>query len=585
MLFIYCYNLPLLVYKETKSDESWFQVASCNDAVRNQHAHETLSFVHTHSGSSLEQQTSLALIIYPTLPPRHHLIAQSTPLRRVPCHCELANGHRTMSSTSNAHASQRMSRDRRHIRREQLLTDFFDKPVQTLRYKVEKVIGKGAYGVVVAALDTQTGKRVAVKRIKHVLQSPAMATRILRELKFLRLLNVHENIVSVTDVLIPSQLDQFNDVFVVMELMPTDLGRLLRSKTVLQERHVKFFMFQLLRAVNFLHAAHVFHRDLNPSNILVNSDCELRVCDFGLARVAFQHTDDHVFWTDYVATRLYRAPELILANSSQYSTAIDMWSVGCIFAEMLGRGKPLFPGRDTWEQFALILNVTGKPSRDVIEQLDPRLAEYIDKVPSKPPALLSAIYQDASPGAIQLLGKLLAFDPNERITAADALALPFFEDFRSVDLGASIKPLEEQLFAFERRLLPAPEMRREFLLEIGEYHPEARHELLGTNGDREHGGRRGQYMVPSQAQQFAEDMIRTEASQQQKNRTLSTDVFAEINPVTEGGRAQQDRSLKGSTMGEAELQRFGGAPTHHASSFATHAQSLQSADASSMMQD
>lgn len=182
-----------------------------------------------------------------------------------------------MSETCDTMAhTQNHSRDLRRVQREEFMRDFFAPPVQASRYRVEKVIGEGAYGVVVQAVDTQTGQKVAVKRIKRVLDSPGMATRILRELKFLRLLNVHQNIVSVKDVLIPSEKDLFNDVFVVMELMPADLGRLIRSKTVLVEKHIKLLMYQMLTGVNFLHAAHVFHLDLNPNNILVNSDCELR---------------------------------------------------------------------------------------------------------------------------------------------------------------------------------------------------------------------------------------------------------------------------------------------------------------------
>lgn len=483
--------------------------------------------------------------------------------------------------------TQHHSRDLRRVQREEAMRDFFAPPVQASRYRVEKVIGEGAYGVVVQAVDTQTGQKVAVKRIKRVLDSPAMATRILRELKFLRLLNVHQNIVSVKDVLIPSERDVFNDVFVVMELMPADLGRLLRSRTVLVEKHIKFFMYQLLSGVNFLHAAHVFHRDLNPNNILVNSDCQLRICDFGLARVAFQRGDDYVFWTDYVATRWYRAPELILAHSTKYSTAIDMWSVGCIFAEMLGRGRPLFPGRNAREQFALILNVTGKPSREVIERTgDSRLAEYMDAMPNVPPTSLSVIYETASSGAIELLGQLLSFDPNERITAADALALPYFDDFRTVGCGVTTTPLDEEQFKFEKTRLTTEEMRREFLLEILEYHPEARDQLLGVSTRND---RCGRYLTPSPADQFRQDMDETALAPttRKKHRTLSSDVFCEINPKNQPESGESEKYNPNNTFGEAELSKFGGAPVHHASSFATHSQHLTppSADGSTAMTD
>lgn len=176
---------------------------------------------------------------------------------------------------------RRPTAEERRRRRETLIRDFFSPPLVYNRYRVEKVVGEGAYGVVCAATDTSTGRQVAVKRIRRVLDSAAMATRVLRELKFGRVLSAHENVISVLDVLVPGDRDRFNDVFVVFELMPTDLSRLLRSKTVLHEQHLQFFMFQLLRGLHFVHAANVMHRDLNPNNILVNNDCQLRICDFG----------------------------------------------------------------------------------------------------------------------------------------------------------------------------------------------------------------------------------------------------------------------------------------------------------------
>ncbi|PXF44943.1 Mitogen-activated protein kinase 14 [Gracilariopsis chorda] len=453
------------------------------------------------------------------------------------------------------------TRDRR-AHRESILRNFFAGSAQSSRYIVDKVVGEGAYGVVVAAYDSVKRERVAVKRIKSVLDSSGMATRILRELKFLRFLHTHDNIISVKDVLIPGHRDSFNDVFVVFELMPTDLGRLLRSKTKLNAEHVKCFMFQLLRAVNFLHSARVFHRDLNPSNILVDSNCQLRVCDFGLARAAFQRDEEILFWTDYVATRWYRAPELILAHSTKYSTAIDMWSVGCIFAEMLGRGKPLFPGLNAQHQFELILNVTGKPSQAVIDRIgDQRLAQALERLPSKPPASLAAIYKDADAGAIYLLQRLLAFDPEERITASEALSLPYFNEFKFLGWGATTQPLDEREFAFERVRLSAEEMRLEFIKEILEYHPEAREELLLS---RDRCSRVS--MLPSQAEQFGQDMD----SYAMTRRTISTDISTVITGEQAAGGGTRD--YRSTTMGEAELAKVGGAPSHHASSFANHAQ-------------
>lgn len=236
---------------------------------------------------------------------------------------------------------------------------------------------------------------------------------------------------------------------------------------------------------------------------------------------------------------------------------------------MLGRGKPLFPGANARDQFSLILNVTGKPSPAVIARLgDRRLAEYMDSLPNVPPASLSSIYRHASPGGINLLQRLLAFDPDERITAAQALELPYFDDFKSLGLGLVTQPLDEREFAFERVRLSAEEMRLEFIKEIIAHHPEAKDELLGGLAARAGGGIR--FMGPSQAEQFRQDMDYKETNARSKSRTLSTDVFAAINPEQQPHPDTLD--YKSSTMGEAELSKYGGAPAHHASSFSNHAQ-------------
>lgn len=429
-----------------------------------------------------------------------------------------------MGSNAGGNGSLAAAREQeaKRLSKAMCLQNFYvSSSVNGTRYRVNKVIGRGAYGVVVAATDTLTGERVAVKRIMRVLDSSGMATRILRELKFLRFLHLHENIVSVKDVLLPGERDRFNDVFVVFEIMPTDLGRLLRSRTQLTEEHHRFMLFQLLRGVHFLHTARVFHRDLNPNNILVNTDCVIRICDFGLARAAFQRGDDSVFWTDYVATRWYRAPELILPHCAKYSTAIDMWSLGCIFAEMLGSGRPLFPGSNAREQFGLIVNVTGRPAQHTLAKIKmpDTYARALHALPIAPRTPLKQLYPTASPQAIELLSRLLAFDPDERITAAQALESPYFAEYRRFGLGLQAAPLCEREFAFERQRLPASAMRAELLREIAEYHPEARRELLD-------GGLH--FSEPSPADRFAKEM--QTKHEDEKRHTLTEERFIAVNP-------------------------------------------------------
>merc|ERR1711970_1469054 len=203
-------------------------------------------------------------------------------------------------------------------------------------------IGKGAYGVVCSASNSVTGERLAIKKISNAFDNVVDAKRMLREIKLLRHLQ-HENIVKIKDILPPPSLENFKDMYILYELMDTDLHQIIRSSQPLSDEHGQFFIYQLLRGLKYIHSANVLHRDLNPSNILLNANCDLRICDFGLARTS----SEKEYMTEYVVTRWYRAPELLL-SCAEYTAAIDIWSCGCIFAELLGR-KPLFPGRgESW---------------------------------------------------------------------------------------------------------------------------------------------------------------------------------------------------------------------------------------------
>eukprot|EP00168_Porphyra_purpurea_P014514 TRINITY_DN418_c0_g1_i6.p1 TRINITY_DN418_c0_g1~~TRINITY_DN418_c0_g1_i6.p1 ORF type:complete len:281 (-),score=59.05 TRINITY_DN418_c0_g1_i6:150-992(-) len=213
----------------------------------------------------------------------------------------------------------------------------FECPV---RYTLIKPIGQGAYGIVCSAHDNLTGEKVAIKKISSILDNAIDCKRTLREMKLLRHFS-HENVIVIKDVYLPSSdgLD-FQDVYTVTELMDTDLHQIITSNQQLSDEHCQYFTYQILRALKHIHSAHVLHRDLKPSNILLNGNCDLKICDFGLARVA--NPEDHAgFLTAYVATRWYRAPEIML-SWREYTNAVDMWSVGCMLAEIIGR-KPLFP--------------------------------------------------------------------------------------------------------------------------------------------------------------------------------------------------------------------------------------------------
>ena len=164
------------------------------------------------------------------------------------------------------------------------------------------------------------------------------------------------------------------------ELMDTDLHQIIRSKQTLLDEHCQYFAYQILRGLKYVHSAKVLHRDLKPSNILLNANCDLCICDFGLARSMVERG---AMMTSYVVTRWYRAPELLVENQD-YTTAIDVWAVGCIFAEMIGR-KALFPGRDYLHQLRLIIDVLGTPSEEDLASIaNAQAVQFLRTLPIKP---------------------------------------------------------------------------------------------------------------------------------------------------------------------------------------------------------
>jgi serine/threonine protein kinase len=378
-------------------------------------------------------------------------------------------------------------------------------PTESQRYKLTEVIGKGSYGVVASAVDQfNNGERVAIKKITNVFDHVSDATRILREIKLLRLLR-HPDIVEIKHIMLPPSSRDFKDIYVVFELMETDLHQVIKANDDLTPEHHQFFLYQMLRGLKYIHSARVFHRDLKPKNILANSDCKLKICDFGLARPAFNDMPTTVFWTDYVATRWYRAPELCGSFFAKYSPAIDIWSIGCIFAEIL-LGKPLFPGRNVVHQLELITDLLGTPSPEVIQKVrNEKARRFLSNMRKKPGIPFEQHFPRADPGALRLLRRLLAFDPAERPTAEEALADPYFAGLSQPSREPSAQPISKLAFEFERRKLGVDEVRELIYREVLEYHPQMLADYLAG------GPRQPNFVYPSAVDNFKRQFAHLEA--------------------------------------------------------------------------
>jgi mitogen-activated protein kinase 15 len=298
------------------------------------------------------------------------------------------------------------------------------------KYDLVQKLGKGAYGVVWKALDKKYKKTVAMKKVFDAFHNATDAQRTYREVMFLQELNGHDNIIRLRNVI---KAENLKDLYLVFDFMETDLHHVIRAN-ILQDIHKQYIIYQLLKALKYIHSADLIHRDLKPSNILINSECFIKVADFGLARsVASMGIDDsNIKLTDYVATRWYRAPEILL-GSTKYSKAVDMWSVGCIIGELIV-GKPLFPGTSTLNQIERVLELTGKPTSDDMESMNSQHTQTIlSSITSLKKKSYHSVFAGANEAAIDLIKKLLSFNPNNRPSADEALKHPYVAQFAAPD--------------------------------------------------------------------------------------------------------------------------------------------------------
>lgn len=355
-------------------------------------------------------------------------------------------------------------------------SDSSDKTTKKDEYKLEEQIGRGAYGTVFSSKDPVTGKAVVVKKIDNLFFNstdqyedvePMTSYKILREIKLLRMLKSHPNIVSLHHIAPPKESQEnFNKLSLVFEKMDCSLFDVLKNGQVFDDLRVGYLLFQLLCGVNYLHSANIIHRDLKPANLLVNGNCLLKICDFGLSRIVGMKPNETTIHssppsgppplsrqlTPHVVTRWYRAPELMVREQDvQYGSSVDMWSVGCILAELLMTQKPnkrnhevLFAGeysypfswkggqttREAHHQLNLIINFLGKPTDEDIVSLHPdeHTEKYLKSLLHIEPKGLKTLFPYVkNEFALDLLGKCLVINPKHRITAEEALQHPFLD--------------------------------------------------------------------------------------------------------------------------------------------------------------
>uniref|UniRef100_A0A7S4B662 Mitogen-activated protein kinase n=1 Tax=Chrysotila carterae TaxID=13221 RepID=A0A7S4B662_CHRCT len=297
------------------------------------------------------------------------------------------------------------------------------------KYELQQKLGKGAYAVVFKAIDKKHKSVVALKKIFDAFQNATDAQRTFREIMYLQAMTGHENIIRLQNVL---KAENDKDIYLVFDYMETDLHAVIHAK-ILEPVHKQFIVYQMLKALKYCHSGGLVHRDLKPSNLLLNEECLLKVADFGLARSlrALNESEGSAsVLTDYVATRWYRAPEIILGSNS-YTYAVDMWAVGCIIAEMF-IGKPMIPGSSTMNQLEKILQITGPPSAEDVASIESRFAEtMLNSIP--PPKKLSVkgwLKDCGAPDeAIHMIQHTMTFNPHKRLDITQSLKHPYMAQF------------------------------------------------------------------------------------------------------------------------------------------------------------
>lgn len=295
--------------------------------------------------------------------------------------------------------------------------------VETVNYTKDRKVGEGTYAVVYVGRNLKTQEKVAVKMIKISEFKDGLDMSAIREVKFLQEMR-HRNVIEMSNVFVSE-----GNLNLVLEYLPADLEMLIKDNTIVfSEADMKSWLLMMLRGVHHCHRNFILHRDLKPNNMLLSPDGHLKIADFGLARSMALSPYERL--TPTVVTRWYRAPELLL-GARHYSGAIDIWSIGVIFAELMLR-VPYLAGQSDEDQLEVTFRALGTATPKTwpgVDLLPGWKAAPAQKYPVPNRMQLQSLFSAASDAALDLMTKMLVMDPNKRIDSSQALLSPYFRNF------------------------------------------------------------------------------------------------------------------------------------------------------------
>jgi mitogen-activated protein kinase 1/3 len=366
------------------------------------------------------------------------------------------------------------------------------------RYELQDLISSGSYGSVREAYDREKQRRVAIKRTPYVFEDLGECARILCDIAILSRLE-HESIVRVFDLVTPPCASSVDEVYMVMEVCDTDMKRLLHTNVALDQLHINTLLYNLTLGVNYLHSAGICHMDLRPANCLLNQDCSVKICDFSLACVVGEDLSEPArvlaapqnlrlqkHSASLGITRSYQAPELLLPYA-MYTEAIDVWSVGCIYAELLqmlsvsdfADRRPLFrrqhasskSGASSHERLQTIFQLLGTPGETEIETLESEdVKNYLRAFGVCDGEGLRSRFPSVAADSLEMLVQLLKFMPEQRITMAEALQHELFANIRDETREVRAKERVKLPFAADQEF-DELSLRMQFGKVLQEYHP------------------------------------------------------------------------------------------------------------------